>query len=90
MYPQVLDRKPDMEDVAILNDILFTFKPYLPRFTCGNHVAFSHQFGIADHFCADEASCQIAVNGPGRIDSICATPNGPGPDFIFTHGEEGM
>mmetsp|Transcript_28812 Transcript_28812/g.42534 ORF Transcript_28812/g.42534 Transcript_28812/m.42534 type:complete len:267 (-) Transcript_28812:466-1266(-) len=49
-----------------------------------------HKIFVIGNLRLDEATFEIGMNDPGRLGSVRALHNGPGPDFLRTAGIEGL
>ena len=63
------DAKANVEDVAVLDDVILRFLSHQPMRFDFSFASQSNQIGAIHGFGADEATRQIAVNAIGRFDA---------------------
>src|SRR5215216_2446224 len=54
--------KPEIDDIAVLNDIFLAFEPHLAVFAADGHRAASDERVIGDDLGANESTLNVAVN----------------------------
>ena len=84
----------DVNDVAVLNDVVLAFEEELAgflelHFGVMAGVAGGDEVGVLHDFGANEASGKIGVNGVRSIHGGFAVTDRPRADFVFANGEEG-
>src|SRR5687767_14090829 len=82
-------REPEVDDIAVLNDVLLAFEADLAVIPACRHRPTSDQRIVCDHFCPDEPSLDVRMNFAGRDLGTGAARDGPGAAFILPHCEEG-
>src|SRR6185312_8736266 len=78
----------DVDDVAVLDDVLLAFGAEEAALLGFGFAACSHKVVEADDFGADEATAQVAVDFAGGFGRGRAGRDGPGAAFIGAGGEE--
>src|SRR5882724_11338333 len=92
----------DVDDVAVLDDVLFAFDvelagflelhfggvPHFRRGFGGQAGGGPDQVAVFHHLGADEAAGQVRVNGVCGIDGCASVADGPGAHFVFAAGEK--
>ncbi len=86
----ILDVKPEVHHVAFLNNVLLAFQPPFAGFTRSGFPPSGQIVGIGDHFSANEAALEIAVNHSRRLRRGGADPHRPGPHFLGAGGKVGL
>src|SRR5438093_4732120 len=83
-----LDRKPKMDDVAVLDDIIFAFQAELARFFALRLAAVCDELVVRDHFGANKSTLDVAVDFACGFLCGCAMSDRPSADFIFACRKE--
>ena len=78
----------EVDDVAVLDDVLLAFEPDFAVIAAGGHRAARDQRVVADDFGADEAARDVAVNLAGGELRRRAARDRPGPALVLADGEE--
>ena len=86
--PAGLDVKQEVDDVAVLHDILLALGADLALGLGGGHGADGLQILEGDDFGTDEATLEVGVDLTGGLGSLGATLDGPGTALISTGGQE--
>src|SRR5262245_13203953 len=55
-------REPEVDDVAVLHEVIFAFEPHFAVIAAGRHRAARDEVIVADHFRPDESARDVAVN----------------------------
>src|SRR5687768_15230066 len=58
----VLRREPEVDDIAVLDHVLFAFEPHFTMIATGGHRATRNERVVCDDFGADEAALDVAVD----------------------------
>src|SRR5690606_23907709 len=83
-----LNVKPEMTEVAVLDDVVPAFQAHEPLLPGRLFRAGGHQILVGDDFGPDEAPFEVGVDDPGGLGRLRALPDGPGPHFPFPCCEE--
>src|SRR5262249_20111613 len=83
------DSEAEIDDIAVLDDVLLAFQPQLPLVPRLGFAAAGHEVLVVDHLGPDEAALEVAVDPPCRSRGPVPSADGPGLDLILSHGEEG-
>src|SRR6185503_14542881 len=84
----LLGGEPEVDDVAILHDVLLALEPHLAVFLARVHRAARHQVIVADNLGADEAALYVAVDFAGGELRRSVARDRPGAAFVFAGGQE--
>lgn len=84
----VSDVEAEMDDVAVLDGVGFALQADQSHLASRSVVPCSLQVVERDHFGPDEASLDVRVNGACGLQGRKAFGNGPGFDFVVSHGEK--
>src|SRR6516164_9412450 len=83
-----LQRKAKMDDVAVLDDVVFTFQSKLSRFFTFCLAAKSNEIRVGDHLRADKTTLDIAMNLSRRLPGDGSLRDGPSAYFVFARREK--
>lgn len=78
-----------LDDVAVLDDVLFSFGSGTASFTGGNATFTGDHVSIADDFGANEPFLNIGMDFSGSYLGGGAVGDGPCPGLNFTGGQVG-
>src|SRR5258705_1539631 len=79
----------EIDDIAVLDDVLLAFEADLAVFAAGLHRAARHQRIVGHHFPADEAPLDVPVDFAGPKLAGGGAGNRPGAALVLADGEEG-
>src|SRR6185503_8611324 len=79
----------EIDDIAVLDDVLLAFETDLAVFAAGLHRAARHQRVVGDHFRADETALDVAVDFARRQLRGGVAGDRPGAALVLADGEEG-
>src|SRR5690554_4546791 len=88
--PEKLHVEPEMDNVAIFDDVFLAFQTPLAGILGAGFALVLHEIIVADDFGADESPLEIGVNYGGGLGGSGADFHGPGADFLNTGGEVGL
>src|SRR5579863_6681139 len=80
--------EPEMQDVAVLDDVLRAFEAEFARFLGALLAAAGDEVLVGDRFGADEALLKVGVDDAGGLGRLGAAPHRPGARLLGTDGEE--
>src|SRR6266481_419169 len=83
-----LHRKAKMDDVAVLDNVVFTFQSKLSRFFTFCLAAKDNKILVGDHFGADKTTLDIAMNLSCRFPGDGSLGDGPSAYFVFARREK--
>src|SRR5947208_8789000 len=83
-----LHREPEVDDVAVLDDVVLALEPQLPRLAALGLAPEAHELVVGDHLGADEAALDVAVDLARRLEGRRAAADRPGPALVLAGGEE--
>ena len=81
-----LQTRPNVYDIAVLDNIFLTFEPQLAfgfRFV---HPAEADEFVVSYYLCPDKAALQVGMDLAGGLLRGRAAARLPRPDFILADG----
>ena len=85
--PESSDIKAEGNDIAVFNDIFFSFQAQSTGWfdlcsgaAVGDEIIIGHDFGF------DKASFEIVVNSAGSFGGFGLKRDNPGLDFVFAQG----
>src|SRR3954454_22571883 len=81
--------KPEMADVAVLEDVIAALEPHAPLLLRPLLAAEAHEVVVGDNLGADEAALEIGVDDACGLRPGGALVHGPGAGLLGTDGEEG-
>src|SRR6266545_607958 len=81
-------READVEDVAVLHDVLLALEPQLPLVSRPRLAAERDEVVVVDDLGADEAALEVGVDAARRARSAVAPADGPGANLVLAHREE--
>ena len=84
-----LNIEQEVDDVAVLHDVVLAFAAYQALCLGGCHGAAGLHILKGDNLSADKAPLKVGVDFTGGLGGLGALLNGPGPAFVRTGGEEG-
>src|SRR5262245_63811295 len=76
----------EVDDVAVLNDVLLAFEPHFAVIAADGHRAARDQCVVADDFRTDEATGNVAVNLTGGHLRRRVAGDRPGAAFVLADG----
>src|SRR3546814_2574797 len=79
----------EVEDVAVLDDVLLALRPHLAGFLGAVLAAAADEVLVGDGLGADEAALEVGVDDAGGLRRLAVAPDGPGARFLRANGEEG-
>ncbi len=82
-----LIREPEMQHVAISDDIILAFETEFARLTCACLAVCGHVIGIGDGFGADETLLEIGVDHTRRLRRFGADFDRPGAGLFRAYGK---
>lgn len=80
----------EVQYVALLDDVLFSFGADFPFGFSGGHVSVIDEVLVCDGFGADEAFFKVGVDDGGGLGGFHAFGDGPGAGFLGAGGEIGL
>src|SRR4051812_7419872 len=80
-----LRRKPEIDDVAVLHDVLLALEANLAVVAAGGNRAAAGQRVVADHLGTNEPARDVAVNLACREGRWCTPGNGPRAALVFAY-----
>src|SRR2546422_4331970 len=83
-----LYREAEVDDVAVLDDVVLALEPQLPRLAALGLAPEAHELVVGDHLGADEAALDVAVDLARRLEGRRAAADRPGPALVLAGGEE--
>src|SRR5439155_17555093 len=63
-----LHGEPEVDDVAVLDDVVLALEPELPRLAAPGLAPEAHELLVGDHLGADEAALDVAVDLARRLE----------------------
>ena len=84
-----LDVETDVDDVAVLHDVIAAFQTQGAAFTGFGPGAGGEEVVEGDDLGTDEAAGDVGVNRAGGVEGRTACAQGPGARLLFVAGEEG-
>src|SRR3546814_17736886 len=87
--PAPLHVEAEVEDVAVLYQVLRAFDPHLAGFLGAGFAVAGDEVGARDGLGADEAALEVGVDLTGRFRGLGAAAHGPGACPLGAVGEEG-
>src|SRR4026207_891170 len=81
-------REAEVDDVAVLDDVLFAFQAHLAVVAPRGHRSAGDQMIVADDLRANESAGDVAVDLSGRDLRRRMAGNGPGAALVLAHREE--
>src|SRR5215831_19074907 len=88
--PCSLDIKPEMHDVAVLDDVFAALETHLPMILRAVLAVAGDEVRICDHFGANEPLLEIGVDDARGFRGRVAVMDRPRADFLWPHGEVGF
>src|SRR5437762_6833599 len=85
---QELDGETKVDDVGILDEILFAFEPEFAGFLAFCFAAVNDEVLVGDHLGANKAALDIAMNFAGGFFGDSALGDRPGAHFVFPGGKK--
>src|SRR2546426_12631773 len=76
-------REPEMDDVAVLDDVVLAFEAELPRLAAARLAAVADEVVVGDHLGADEAALDVAVHAARAPAGGGAAADGPGSALVL-------
>src|SRR5947208_858110 len=83
-----LRSEPEVDDVAVLDDVLLALEAELAVFAAGSHGAARDQMIVADHFGANKSAGDVAMDLAGGQLRGGSPRHRPGTAFVLAHREE--
>src|SRR5438552_5500368 len=80
--------KPEVDDVAVLHDVLLALEAELPRLPALRLASVADELVEGDHLGADEAALDVAVDLAGGFEGRGAAADRPGAALVLARGEE--
>src|SRR5215472_4344819 len=77
-----------IDDIAVLDDILLAFQAQFSFVPSLAFAASGDEIVVVNHFGADEAALEIAVDAAGGAWCAVATADGPSLHLVLPHGKE--
>ena len=84
-----LDVEAEQHHVAVLDDIILSFRAQLAGVSRGSLAAERDVIVVSDRLGADEAALEIGMDGAGGLGRLGAFLHRPGARFLRAGGEEG-
>src|SRR5438105_2374997 len=84
------DIETEMHDVAVLDDVLLSFEPHLPRLFRALLAAVSDVVAVRDRFGANESLLEIRVDDAGGLWRGSADANGPRAHFLIERRNDSL
>src|SRR5438552_8429532 len=81
-------RKPEVDDIAVVNDIFLAFEAELAVLAARGHGSSRDQVIVADDFRADESASDVAVNLAGGELCRRSARDRPGAAFVLADRKE--
>jgi hypothetical protein len=78
-----------MHDVAIMDEVVFSFKPHFSGFLRPRLAAIAHKIIVGDGFGPDEALLEIRMNDAGRLRGERSLTDGPSSGLFRAGGKVG-
>jgi hypothetical protein len=79
--------KPEVHDISVLHDIIFSFYIHFSGFFTGCFRSVLDIVVIFDDFCPDKTFFEIGVNDTCALRSFTAFKVGPCPNFLYPGGK---
>src|SRR6185503_13159524 len=83
-----LDVEAEQHHVAVLDDIILSFRAQLAGVSRGSLAAERDVIVVSDRLGADEAALEVGVDLSGGFGSLCALVHGPGAGFLWSRSVE--
>src|SRR6185295_11038240 len=84
----LLSGEAEVDDVAVLDDVLLALEPHLAVLLARGHRAARHQVIVADDLGTDEAALDVAVDLAGGELRRRIARDRPGAALVLADGEE--
>src|SRR6185295_138884 len=85
---QELDGEAKVDDVGILDEILFAFEPKFAGFLAFCFAAVNDEILVGGHFSANKAALDVAMYFAGGFFGNGALGDRPGAHFVFASGKK--
>src|SRR4029434_3948720 len=85
---QELDGEAKVDDVGILDEILFAFEPKFAGFLAFCFAAVNHEILVADHLSENQLALDVAMYFAGGFFGDGSLGNRPSAHFVFASGKK--
>src|SRR5437867_11413219 len=85
---RLLNRKSEMDNVAVLDDVLFPFEAKLSCLLALGFASKGDEILIGNHLGADEAALDVTVDFSRSFPSVGSLRDRPCADFVFARGQK--